>query len=214
MTNNNAIIRNKYVKLIYSLVLTILAVSGVVDGYDGTFGIFMYYTYLSNIIVCAVFAIQTVFTALDLFAKKPLVIPQSVKGFEALAILFTFLTIFLVLSPFSAPSDWLDARIHYIVPLMAFLDWIIFEPHGKMRFYHPFCWLFTPVVYFAYVLVLAISGLKFNGDYFPYFFMDVQEYGWGFVVGMLIMLAAVFVLFGYIMFGIDRLIAKRQNRKV
>ena len=212
MIKDTAIIKNKWARLIYSAVLAVLAISGVLGGYDGTFGIFMYYTYLSNIIVCVIFAVQTVFCVLEVTGRSTIRIPSSIKGFGALAILFTFLTVFLVLSPFSAPSDWLDARIHYIVPLMAFLEWIIFEPHGTMRFYHPMCWLFTPVAYFAYVLVLAISGIKYGeDDYFPYFFMDVAEYGWGFVMGMLLMLAGVFLVFGYIMFGADKLISKKKT---
>lgn len=212
MIKGTAIIKNKWARLIYSAVLTVLAISGVLGGYDGTFRIFMYYTYLSNIIVCMVFAVQTLFCILEVTGKKTVRIPSSVKGFGALVILFTFLTVFFVLSPFSAPSDWLDARIHYIVPLMAFLEWIIFEPHGTMRFYHPMCWLFTPVAYFAYVLVLAITGIKYgDSDYFPYFFMDVREYGWGFVMGMLLTLAGVFLVCGYIMFGVDRLILKSKS---
>lgn len=213
MIKDSAIIKSRWARLIYSAVLAVLAVSGLVEVFDGTFGMFMFYTYLSNALVAVIFLIQTVFCIMEL-AGKPIRIPSSLKGFTALAILFTFLTVFLVLSPFSLPSDWLDARVHYIVPLMAFFEWILFEPHGTMRFYHPFCWLFTPIVYFAYVLVLAISGLKFNGtNYFPYFFMDVPSYGWGFVIGMLFMLAGVFLVFGYIMFGVDKLIFKLKTAK-
>lgn len=193
------IIKSRLAHCIFSLAAAVLCASGIIDGYDGTPTFLMYFTYLSNILILGIFAAQFVIELVNVIKKTKVDIPAGIKGLAVISILFTFLTVFFVLSPFSAPSDWLDARIHYVVPFLAVLDWIFFDAHCRFRIYHPLCWIFSPVVYFAYVLVLAICGIKFNGDPFPYFFMDVFEYGWGFVLPMILMLAGVFLVVGAVM---------------
>ena len=206
------IIKSRLAHCIYSLAAAVLCASGIIDGYDGTPTFLMYFTYLSNLLILCVFAAQFVIELINVIKKTNVDIPAGIKGLSVISILFTFLTVFFVLSPFSAPSDWLDARIHYVVPLLAVLDWIFFDPHCRFKIYHPLCWIFSPVVYFAYVLLLAICGAKFNGGNFPYFFMDVFEYGWGFVLPMILMLAGVFLVFGALMTlgdNIPKLIKKK-----
>lgn len=203
------------VRLAVLLALLVLAVSGVKDGSSPE--MLKYYTYLSNILVCITVAVRVILCALRLFGLQ-VRMPGSVCGWVALSIFFTFATVFLVLSPFSALGDWLDARIHYVVPLLTVADWVIFEPRGTLRWYHPLCWLFTPVVYFAYVLALVQLGIRFKGSQFPYFFMNVQTLGWGKVLTILVMLAAVFLAVGYAMVAFDRrkdlaaYIRRKKNR--
>jgi len=189
------------VRLVCLLVLSWLAFSGVRDGSSPE--MLKYYTYLSNILVCVTLTVQAALCVLRLLGAQA-ILPAAVRGWVTLSIFFTFLTVFLVLSPFSAPSDWLDARIHYLVPLLTVADWVIFEPHGALRWYHPLYWLFTPILYFAYVLALVQLGIRFNSNRFPYFFMNVRTLGWGGVLSILLMLAAVFLAVGYAMVAFDR----------
>lgn len=207
---NTAVIRNQAVRLVYSAVLAWLAWSGILDAYDGTWEIFKYYTYLSNALTGLIFTLQTVCLTGTL-AGRQWKLPAGIKGLGALAILFTFLTVFLVLNPFGAPSDWLDARIHYLVPLLAFAEWLLFEPHGTLRFWHPLLWLLTPMGYFGYVLVLYSRKIPFGTKRFPYFFMNFHVYGWGFVLKILLMLAGVFLLFGFLMLLYDRCVARLRR---
>lgn len=202
----HTIIKNKFIRLVFDAAAMVICGSGILGGFDGTPDIFLYFTYLSNILIFLIFASQIVISIINIAGKKNYEIPAGLKGFAVISIVFTFLTVFFVLNPFSAPGSWLDARIHYLTPLLAVFDWVFFDNHCRFRFYHPICWLFSPVVYFAYVLLLAILGVKFSGDnYFPYFFMDIFTYGWSFVLSMIIMLAGIFLAFGYIMFFFDNL---------
>lgn len=203
-----AILRNKYARLIFTTVLAALALSGVLEG--NPHEMFKYYTYLSNTLVAAVYLAQTVCCLAGLFGKT-WALPSSLKGFTALAILFTFLTVFLVLDPFSLPSSWLDCRIHYLVPLLTVAEWILFEPHGKLKLWHPVLWMLAPLAYFGYVLVLFHQRVFFNGNRFPYFFMNFVRYGWGFVLEILAALAGVFLVFGMLMLLLDRQVYKRKK---
>lgn len=208
------VIKNRPLHCIYVFISAVICASGIFDGAGGNPSFWMYFTYLSNLLILFVFVFEFVLEAINIFKKTAYEILPGLKGLAVLSILFTFLTVFFVLSPFSAPSSWLDARIHYVVPLLAILDWIFFDTHCRYKIYYPLCWLFSPVVYFAYVLLLVICGLKFKGDYFPYFFMDVFEYGWGFVLPMILMLAGVFLVFGSIITFCDNIPMLRRKKIV
>lgn len=216
----HTIIKNKVARLIFTAAAAVLCGSGILGGFNGTPGIFLYFTYLSNILIFLVFAAQTVLGTINIIGKKNYEVPSGLKGLAVISIVFTFLTVFIFLNPFGVPGSWQDARVHYLTPLLAVLDWVLFDSHCRFRFYHPICWLFSPVVYFAYVLLLAIVGVKFGGDdYFPYFFMDIFTYGWGLVMSMILLLAGIFVVFGYVMVFFDNLpmirkfFAERRKKK-
>ena len=211
------LIKNQRLRLAYSLVTAALCLSGVIEAYDGTAGIFMYFTYLSNILVFLVLVCQSVFIVINLIKKRPpeetLEIPGFVKGGTVVCISFVFLTVFLVLSPFEWPSDWLDARVHYLTPFLTVLEFILFERHGKLMFYYPVCWMFAPIIYYGYVLVLYYNRIRFNTSLFPYFFMDHIAYGWAYVLKMLLMLAGVFLVYGMLLTALDRLPGMIAGRK-
>jgi hypothetical protein len=202
----NSIIRNPYARLIYTTVLAGLALSGLLEGNPRE--MFKYYTFLSNALVAGVYLAQTVCCAAGLLGKN-WHLPAGIKGWTVLAIAFTFLTVFLVLNPFCPPTDWLDARIHYLVPLLTVAEWLLFEPHGTMKWYHPLLWLLTPLAYYGYVMVLFHNRVFFNGNRFPYFFMNYARYGWDFVLGILCALAGVFLVFGLLMLLFDHWVYSR-----
>lgn len=206
-----AVIRCNPLRLVLSVLIAFFAASGVWDCWNGTWEPWKYYTYLSNTLVALVFAVQTVFLIATM-AGRPLRLPAGFKGFTALCILFTFLTVFLVLNPFGTPSDWLDTRVHYLVPLLTFAEWLLFESHGQLKLRHPLLWSLTPLGYFGYVLVLHSLKIRFGSSRFPYFFMDYHTYGWGFVLKLLCMLAGIFLLFSFLMLLYDRLLGKRLRR--
>lgn len=211
------IIKNRIARCIFSLIGAILSISGIIDGYDGTFDMIFYFTYLSNMLVFGVFTAQFILELINIVKKTSYQVPAGIKGLALMMITFTFLTVFFVLSPFSLPSDWLDARIHYLVPFITVFDWILFDAHCRFRIYHPLYWVFAPIVYFGYILIVAICGIKYNGgETFPYFFMDVFEYGWGFVLPMILILAVVFLVLGALVTFLDnipQIKAKKAEKK-
>lgn len=71
----------------------------------------------------------------------------------------------------------------------------------------------APILYYGYVLILYYNRIRFKKQLFPYFFMDHLQYGWGYVFEMLLMLAGVFLVYGYLVILIDRLPGIISGRK-
>lgn len=205
-----ALIDSKFLRLAFSVALTWLPASAIID--NGSPEMFRWYTYLSNMLVMAVYAWQTVCCLANLFGK-PLRVPAAVKGCTALAILLTWLTVLLILNPGKGPADWLDCRVHYLAPLLTLVEWLLLEPHGKLRAHHPLCWMAVPTLYLDLVLVCCVSGVKFGKSYVPYFFLDANAHGRPFVLRMMALVGGGFLLLGYLMFGFDRLIGRKESRK-
>ena len=208
----NRTIKKKTVCLLYSFILTVVTVSGIVDGFASSRYSYKYYTYQSNILVAVVYGIQTVLCIAELAGCRRR-LPVFVKGLITLAIMVTFLTVFLLIDPFVLPTNWLDARIHFVVPLAVLVEWIVFEPHGKLRAYYPFCWLIVPAAYLGYVFVLVKRGIRFGVHRVPYFFLDYQGLGWLRVIAYIIMLAVLFLAVGMLMVVTDRLLGRKRTRR-
>ena len=43
--------------------------------------------------------------------------------------------------------------MHYIVPLMVILDYLLFFPKGLYKALHPLCWLILPYLYIAFTMI-------------------------------------------------------------
>ena len=50
--------------------------------------------------------------------------------------------------------------MHYIVPLMVILDYLLFFPKGLYKALHPLCWLILPYLYIAFTMICAKFGSK------------------------------------------------------
>lgn len=207
-------------RLICTIALAAFAFSGVAETMDKTLNSLKYFTYLSNSLVFLVMSAQAVLIAINLIQKRQgnemLRIPAAVKGWNVLCIVFVFLTVFLVLSPFEGPGDFQDARVHYLVPLFTVLEFLLFEERGRLKRIYPLCWGVTPLVYYGYVLILFKNRIRFGSNRFPYFFMNHILYGWGFVMKILLALLAVFIVTGYLLCLADQAILwgmKRAEKK-
>jgi len=80
--------------------------------------------------------------------------------------------------------------MHYVIPFMVLVDWIVFGPHGIVRWRDALWWLLFPL---AYGVISIIRGqlFPFVPDRFPYPFFDPTISGWGAVaLGLLEVLFA------------------------
>jgi hypothetical protein len=85
---------------------------------------------------------------------------------------------------------WANAVVHYVMPVVIVLDWLIDPPCAQITRRKASSWLIFPVVYFGYTLIRgAITG------WYPYPFLDVAAKGYGRVLadgaGILIGMIAV-----------------------
>jgi hypothetical protein len=101
---------------------------------------------------------------------------------------------------------------------MVFLDYLFFDEKGKYKPQDPFLWLIIPALYVVFALVRGFLGGEIGdtGSNFPYPFLDPTSTGMGVYIYALylgVMLLA-FLILGYIIFVIDKILAKKYKDKI
>ena len=110
-----------------------------------------------------------------------------------------------------APATLLANRsiflLHYVMPVMAVLDWVAFGPHGAARWRDLPRWLSFPL---AYGVISVIRAVLFPSvpDRYPYFFLDPTGHGYGWVALHFLRFAVEFPVLGALIIGLDHLPAR------
>ena len=114
-------------------------------------------------------------------------------------ILVTFLVvIFLLDSPLTA-NYWRNIgnmSYHFLAPLLFILDYILFEKKRSVSVFAPLYSLIIPLVYVCYVFILGAIIPNFE---YPYFFLNVDNLGYGGVCLWVLGLLGVFTALGYLL---------------
>ena len=137
------------------------------------------------------------------------------KGLALVMITITFLTYNLVLTGtgfsmtkgFSAGLSLNDKIVHFIVPALTWIEFLVFQPKGSFKVVDPLRWLLAPVCYFIFIMIKAryvkpaTYGIGIKR--YPYFFMDVETYGPWYVIKYVLIFTVVTLIIGYIIRTID-----------
>ena len=206
-------IRNKYLSAAWKLLasaagtLGILLQCGVFSG-KPDFSVLNYFTLMSNVL-CAVYFLCA---AVQLLRGRPAFWKRA-KGAMLLCILVTGLVYhFMLHGRFEMQGTlfWSNTLLHYVVPVMSLLDWLLFDEKGAYSWRDPFLWLLAPTGYFIYVVVRVHFGAILGpyGSPYPYFFMDAGTLGWGLVLAINLGLLAGFLLLGLLLTAVDKALAR------
>ncbi len=155
-----------------------------------------YFTIQSNVLV----AVATV-----LLTRDPL---RDGAGFRSLrlagmiGITVTGIVHFTLLRPLLdlEGADYVaDKLLHMVVPALAIVGWALFGPRPRVERSAQIWSVAWPLAYLGYVL-----GLGAATGWYPYPFLDVDEKGWGHVLGASVGITALFLLFIAAATAIDR----------
>ncbi len=116
-----------------------------------------------------------------------------------------------IISPLS------NMLLHTVTPVMAVIDWLLFDVHGRLRWRDALLWLLYPAAYFVFALVRgALIGAGWLGGYFkyPYPFLNVDTLGNGGVARNFMIYGVGFWLLGLLFVALDRLIKRLQRVQV
>ena len=202
-------------KIIYKLIIIILGLFAVISGLitaDKKIDIetLYYFTYQSNILVIVYFIIDIIY----LIKKQKIFMPR-LKGTITMSITVTFLIYhFLLSGGYDNRADIIRSTIlHYIVPIMTIVDYILFDKKGIYKNIDPILWLIIPLIYFLFIFIRAkLGGELSNGSYYPYFFIDINKYGIKTVLKNAFFITIAFTILGYIELFIDRIILKLSKK--
>lgn len=176
----------------------------------------LYYTVLSNILF-----LSSHFYHVYLEAKGGSINQYPtllrIKGSTTLVITLTFLVYHFMLAPKVAPADYWNSRnflVHYIAPLGMIGDTLIFDRKNIYKALDPLIWTLMPILYCIWAL---FNGLILKWPIpgsldspFPYFFLNVTKEGWGYVLTYILVLAVFYIIIGYILFFIKKMLGKKR----
>lgn len=133
-----------------------------------------------------------------------------VVGCATTAILLVGIVYHFVLRHVWSPqgAQWVaDALLHYVVPAGALLHWLAYREAGRIGWPAPLAWCIYPAAYFAYALARgAILGS------YPYSFVNAATLGYPRVLANALGLLAGFLILGYAVVGVARLMAGGRAR--
>ena len=204
------------VVLAHRVLIVLLVLTGVLYG-DGSptpgewAARFVYFTIQSNTILAAVLAWSVVAGLRG--RGHP---PAWLKGGAALFVTITGVVYNTVLNPGGGEGAVLllqgeveNDTLHVLVPLLAVLDVLLWDRHGLLRWRHAALWLLYPLAYFGFVL--ARGPLVAGTDRYPYFFVDVDRYGYPGVLRNALVCTVAFWLLGVLFVAADRLLARARR---
>ena len=184
--------------------LIAIAVKNELPPITGVMKFFDYFTILSNILVA------TVFTALC--ARSPqkwsrFFTHPKVKTGVAVYIFITGLVYFLILRHTWNPKGLAlvaDVLLHYGMPVLYGIEWLLFTPRGRLRWQDAFRWLVFPL---GFVLWALFWGEVFG--FYPYPFIDVTALGYPQVL-----LNSFFMAVGFLGMGLVLVVSDRWLKKI
>lgn len=156
-----------------------------------------YFTILTNTLVLLVFAFMAV-SGRGLGAG-PL---AAVTLWAALVGLVYHLLLADAWAPQGA-AWWADQGLHTVMPLAVFTWWSAFAPMRGLRGTGPVVWLVWPLIYTAYAMTRGVV----EGGY-PYFFLDLEQFGAVDVMRNIAALAVALLIGGYLLLGLGYLLRR------
>ena len=219
-------IRNKMISAIWKFVLVAVATYGLLDGSGILSGSYLsafphMFTNISNIFAWAYFLVAAIRIVASKGDEVEVFAPQ-VKYTAMISLLVTALIAhFMLFSTLFRDGQlvWHLVALHYVVPVMALLDWLLFDEKGRMPVWGPFAWLSLAAVYLVVVMVGAGPlGLDLGGgttadvSRYPYTFLDPAISGVGGVALFIVAMIVAFVALGYVLFAIDKALGRAAKR--
>lgn len=134
------------------------------------------------------------------------------------AILLTFLVFNLLLAgaPDRDPAlnyNIASVLLHVVLPIMYIADGVLFYPRKTMKAVYPLLSTIFPLLYVAFVFIRAKIH-NFDPEtplLYPYFFLNIETQGVSGVVLWVFMIFLAFMVIGYVLFALDRILGRRER---
>ena len=225
-------IKNRTVQLIYQTLYCTLGLVGIIASlgiFDNInmirWDFYVHFTNISNFLCFGVMLTELIQTARrkedGYVSAAPLM-----KFIGMLGILLTFLVFNIMLAGAEGRDPQANWRIgslcfHVVLPILYILDWFLFYKRGGTKWYYAIASVAFPLGYVIFLLIQAVI-LKFDTSIlipgtttpliYPYFFVNIETQKVSGVLMWIAILTVVFVLVGFIFFGLDKLKKVKEKR--
>ena len=170
----------------------------------GGFGMLLYYTVLSNLLVMIFtgYLLWKMRREGDYWQSSSLL---RLKGGVTMSIMITCVIYHFMLAPLTKDFYRLENFLcHYIVPLWFLVDTIIFDKSRQYKWFDPIVWTVLPLLYMGFAIlngfVLKMDVPNAKDSPFPYFFLNANKYGWGFVFRWAAIIFVAYMVSGYLFY--------------
>ena len=170
----------------------------------GGLGMLLYYTVLSNLLVMIFtgYLLWKMRREGDHWQSSSLL---RLKGGITMSIMITCVIYHFMLAPLTKDFYRLENFLcHYIVPLWFLVDTIIFDKSRQYKWFDPIVWTVLPLLYMGFAIlngfVLKIDVPNAKDSPFPYFFLNANKYGWGFVFRWAAIIFVAYMVSGYLFY--------------
>ncbi len=166
----------------YRWVFAVLAIAAIIVAFVHRMAVqppgsaanfFSFFTVQSNIIAAAVSVVGAVPGRLPAARWYDLL-----RGAATMYMSVTGVVYALLLSDVPAGVDstipWVNEVLHYLMPLVVFLDWLLVPPRSVLKFRHAIVWAAFPLGYAAYTLIRGAAA-----HWYPYPFLNAALHGYG-----------------------------------
>ncbi len=223
-------IKNRTIQLIYQTIYCTLGLVGIIASlgiFDNIkmirWDFYVHFTNISNYVCIGVMVaalIQTIRKKDDSFVSST----PMLKFIGMLGILLTFLVFNIMLAGAEGRDPQANWRIgslcfHVVLPIMYLLDWFLFYERKQTKWYYPIVSISFPLAYAVFLLIQAII-LNFDSSIlipttttpliYPYFFVNLDTQGVPGVLMWIGILTVVFVVVGFMFYGLDRIVKKNK----
>jgi len=168
-----------------ALLAVVVQLIRTIQNGNSTANFFSFFTIESNILAAIVLLVVGFGALLGVKARRSF---AFIRGAATLYMVITGIVFALLLAGLEqrlqVTIPWVNVVLHYIMPIVLFVDWLLFPPKFRFSFTQTLGWLVFPLLYLAYTLV---RGSLVN--WYPYPFLDVSQVGWALVGVMSIAIA-------------------------
>lgn len=222
-------IQNRTTQLIFQSFFCAFGIIGIIASlgiFDMTWrwDFYIHFTNLSNYLCVGIMFAELVQTAQKKENSYVSTLPL-LKFISCLGILLTFLVFNVLLAGEPTRNPALNFKVnsvlfHVIIPIMYIADWILFYEHKKVKWNWPIISTIFPLAYTIFIFLHAWA-YKFDATIlnytetapfiYPYFFLNLEKLGIAGVLKWVAILAVGFIVFGYIFYGIAKILQKHEK---
>jgi hypothetical protein len=198
----------------YRAVLIVAAVVGLVYTWlalVGRLNPLVLFTVQSNLLLAGYYGVRLV------SRRRP---RPEIKGAVTLYIVATGLVWHFVRMRGASPFEHLSLTgfglgnflLHYVTPVLAVVDWLCIDRTiPRPRWKVALAWLAYPAAYLAFALLRGALLPSGTWKRYPYPFLDVDQFGYGGVALIAVMMGLAFVLLGLTLIAAHRLTTRTRD---
>lgn len=195
------------VEFAFKFLITLVSLLGLILNFKllTVGGALIYYTIQSNLLCFLVYFVIMILYIFKKFEKNNIYYIMKGMATMAMAITMVVFQLFLSNTPTYQNHEIISMVVHLFVPLLAILDYIIFDEKGHLKKSYPFMWTATLIFYLVFDIIYVSLGGKYNNNCnYPYFFLSIDKFGYMGVAINCIIIYILFLLFGLCIQIIDQ----------